>query len=140
MRMMLSMFVGMFLIQYFIISYIMTNKLENISMSIGKVYMCIIMGLFMVFLEILLSPMANTQLLVSVLGLLLLFIYLYRIQFGIDEKNYIREMVEHHSMALLTSKNILEKTKNPAVINLATKIVLTQEQEIADMRYLLKSI
>jgi len=138
--MMLSMFVGMFLIQYFIISYIMTNKLENISMSIGKVYMCIIMGLFMVFLEILLSPMANTQLLVSVLGLLLLFIYLYRIQFGIDEKNYIREMVEHHSMALLTSKNILEKTKNPAVINLATKIVLTQEQEIADMRYLLKSI
>lgn len=137
---MLSMFVGMFLIQYFIISYIMTNKLENISMSIGKVYMCIIMGLFMVFLEILLSPMANTQLLVSVLGLLLLFIYLYRIQFGIDEKNYIREMVEHHSMALLTSKNILEKTKNPAVINLATKIVLTQEQEIADMRYLLKSI
>jgi hypothetical protein len=98
------------------------------------------MGLLMVLLDILLSPMAHTQLFVSVCGLTLLFIYLYRIQFGIDEKNYIREMVEHHSMALLTSKNILEKTKNPAVINLATKIVLTQEQEIADMRYLLKSI
>jgi uncharacterized protein (DUF305 family) len=49
-------------------------------------------------------------------------------------------MIEHHSMALLTSQNILEKTKNPALVNLATKIVVNQEQEIADMRYLLKSI
>ena len=137
---MLYMFVGMFVIQYFVMSYIMTNKVENISNSMGKVYLCIIMGLLMVLLDILLSPMAHTQLFAPVLGLTLLFIYLYRIQFGVDEKNYIREMVEHHSMALLTSKNILEKTKNPAVINLATKIVLTQEQEIADMRYLLKSI
>ena len=72
--------------------------------------------------------------------LILLFIYLYRIQFGIDDKNYIREMIEHHSMALLTSKNILEKTKNPAVTNLATTILLTQKKEIEDMRYLLKSI
>jgi hypothetical protein len=140
MRMMLYMFIGMFLVQYFIMSYIMTNKLENISNSMGKVYMCIIMGLLMVLVDILRNPMAHTHLFAAVCGLTLLFIYLYRIQFGIDEKNYIREMVEHHSMALLTSKNILEKTKNPAVINLATKIVINQEQEIADMRYLLKSI
>ncbi len=137
---MLYMFIGMFLVQYFIMSYIMTNKLENISNSIGKVYLCIIMGLLMVLVDILRNPMAHIHLFVASCGLTLLFIYLYRIQFGIDEKNYIREMVEHHSMAILTSKNILEKTKNPAVINLATKIALTQEQEIADMRYLLKSI
>jgi uncharacterized protein (DUF305 family) len=43
-------------------------------------------------------------------------------------------------MALLTSKNILEKTKNPAINNLATKILTTQENEIEDMRYILKNI
>lgn len=137
---MLYMFIGMFLFQYFIMSYIMTNQLGNISNSIGKLYMCIIMGLFMFLLDILFNPMNDTRLVLPICGLILLFIYLYRIQFGVDEKNYIKEMVEHHSMALLTSKNILEKTKNPAVINFATKILVTQEQEIADMRYLMKSI
>jgi len=139
-RMMLYMFIGMFLIQYFIMGYIMTNQIENITNSTGKIYMCIIMGLFMVLLDILLHPNFELHLFVIVNGVLLFFIYLYRIQFGIDEKNYIREMVEHHSMALLTSKNILEKTKNPDVIDLATKIMVTQEKEIAEMRDLLKSI
>ncbi len=75
-----------------------------------------------------------------VIFLIIFFIYLYRNQYGIDEKNYIREMIEHHSMALLTSKNILEKTDNPAVIDFATKILVGQENEIADMQNLLKSI
>jgi hypothetical protein len=101
--------------------------------------MSIIMGLFMVLLDMLIGH-KNLQQVGMVLGLFLFFIYLYRIQFGVDEKNYIREMIEHHSMALLTSKNILEKTKNPAVINFATSILVGQEKEIGDMRYLLKSI
>ncbi len=130
----------MFLIQYIFISYIMTDNIDNINHSTGKIYMCIIMGLFMVLLDMLLSPMFHPQHFTLVCGLTLFFIYLYRIQFGVGDKNYIREMIEHHSMALLTSKNILEKTKNPAVINFATKIVVGQKNEIEDMRYLLKSI
>lgn len=133
------MFTGMFLFQYIFSSFIMTNDINNISNSIGKIYMSIIMGLFMVLLDMLIGH-KNLQQVGMVLGLFLFFIYLYRIQFGVDEKNYIREMIEHHSMALLTSKNILEKTKNPAVINFATSILVGQEKEIGDMRYLLKSI
>jgi len=98
------------------------------------------MGLLMVLLDILLSDMFDLKLFITITSLTLFFIYLYRIQFGIDDNNYIKEMIEHHSMALLTSKNILSKTKNQAVNNIATKIVLTQEKEIEDMRYLLKSI
>ena len=137
---MLYMFIGMFLIQYIIMGFIMTDRLDNINHSTGKIYMSIIMGLFMVLLDMLLDPMFNIQHFTMMFGLTLVFIYLYRIQFGVDEKNYIREMIEHHSMALLTSKNILEKTKNPAVINFASKILVGQENEIADMQYLLKSI
>ena len=137
--MILHMFIGMFLFQYFISSYIMSNSLENITNSTGKIYMCTIMGLFMVLLDMLMNK-THIQHIFIVLLLIFLTIYLYKIQFGVDDKNYIREMIEHHSMALLTSKKILEKTKNPAVINLASKIVVTQENEIEDMRYLLKSI
>ena len=137
---MLYMFIGMFLIQYIIMGFVMTDRLDNINHSTGKIYMGIIVGLFMVLLDMLLGPMFNVQHFTMMFGLTLVFIYLYRIQFGVDDKNYIREMIEHHSMALLTSKNILEKTKNPAVINYATKILVSQENEIADMNYLLKSI
>ena len=137
--MMLQMFIGMFLIQYFVLSYIMSNSLENITNSTGKIYMSTIMGLLMVLLDMLLHK-THIQHIFIILLLIFLTIYLYKIQFGIDEKNYIREMIEHHSMALLTSQNILEKTKNPSVVNFATKILVNQEQEIADMRYLLKSI
>ena len=130
----------MFLIQYIFISYIMTDNIDNITHSTSKIYMCIIMVLFMVLLDMLLMPMFHPQHFTLVCGLTLVFIYLYRIQFGVGDKNYLREMIEHHSMALLTSKNILEKTKNPAVINFATKIVVGQKNEIEDMRYLLNSI
>lgn len=135
---MLYMFTSMFVVQYFFSSYIMTDRLENINNSTGKIYMCILMGLFMVLLDMLINQ--EYKHVAVVFGLIILFIYLYRTQFGVDDKNYLKEMIEHHSMALLTSNSILGKTKNPAVINFATKIATTQEQEIADMRYLLKSI
>lgn len=102
--------------------------------------MSTIMGLFMVLFDICTTSPFNIHSFFIFFSLLLVVVFCYKIQFGIGAKNYLREMIEHHSMALLTSKNILEKTKNPAVINLATHILITQEKEIDDMKYLLKSI
>ncbi len=135
-----NMFIGMFIIQYIFISFVMTNNIQHITHSNGKIYMSAIMGLFMVVLGILLNHKINKQQLVLFTGCLFLFIYLYKIQFGIDEKNYLQEMIEHHSMAILTSKQIINKTKNSVVSNFAKKIVKEQEKEIEDMRYILKSI
>lgn len=134
------MFIGMFIIQYIFMSYVNVNHVEDFTNSIGKIYMSTIMGLFMVLLDIFTTTPFNKHHFIIFFSLLLGCIFCYKIQFGIGEQNYLREMIEHHSMALLTSKNILEKTKNPAVINLATTILITQEKEIADMKYLLKSI
>ena len=138
--MMLMMFISMFIIQYVFMSYVMTNSIQHITYSNGKIYMSTIMGLFMVVLGILMNDKINKQQLILFTGCLFLFIYLYKIQFGIDEKNYLQEMIEHHSMALLTSKQIISKTKNSVISNFAKKIVTTQEKEIEDMRYMLKSI
>jgi hypothetical protein len=136
----IEMFIGMFVIQYVFSSFIMTDRVENITNSLGKVYMCTIMGFFMVLLGMAMNPMFSFQRFSICLILLILTIILYKIQFGIDDKNYLRGMIEHHSMAILTSQNIIEKTKNPAVANMATRILTTQKKEIEDMKYLLKSI
>jgi uncharacterized protein (DUF305 family) len=45
-------------------------------------------------------------------------------------------MIEHHSMALLTSEEILQKTQSERVKKLAENIISTQENEIAYMRQL----
>jgi hypothetical protein len=136
----IEMFIGMFLIHYIFMSYIHINRTEDFTNSIGKLYITIIIGLCMVILDICTTPKFDKQHFFFFLFLTLVIIFFYKIQFGMGEKNYLREMIEHHSMAVLTSKNILEKTKNPEVIKLATTILTTQEKEIADMKYLLKSI
>jgi uncharacterized protein (DUF305 family) len=63
---------------------------------------------------------------------------LYRNQIYIEDKDYLEEMIEHHSMAILTSDEILQKTKSERVKKLAETIVTTQEKEIEYMKQLLK--
>ena len=76
-----------------------------------------------------------------IIGCLLgLFIYLYRTQKYITDKEYLKEMIEHHSMALLTSNGILEKTDDYNVSKTAKNIIQKQQDEIRDMKGLLKDL
>jgi hypothetical protein len=96
------------------------------------------MGLYMVLLEIMMHDHHYSVFSINyyvICGILLaLFIYLYRTQKYITEKQYLKEMIEHHSMALLTSNQILEKTDNYNVTKLAKNIIQKQEDEIKDMK------
>ena len=49
-------------------------------------------------------------------------------------------MIEHHSMALLTSGQILEKTQSDRVRKLAENIVSSQEAEIKYMKQLVATM
>lgn len=136
------MFIGSFIVQYLIMSAIMTNNISNITISLGKAYLATIMGLLMVLIEIMMHDMQyssfNLQYYSIFGGLLLLFIYLYRVQYAIKDQQYLEEMIEHHSMALLTSNQILKKTDSYKVSKLAKNIVQTQKDEIMEMKGLLK--
>jgi hypothetical protein len=136
------MFIGSFIVQYLAMSAIMTNRFSNITFSLGKAYLATIMGLFMVLIEIMMHDMQyssfNLQYYSIFGGLLLLFIYLYRVQYAIKDQQYLEEMIEHHSMALLTSNEILKKTDNYNVSKLAKNIIQTQTDEIMEMKGLLK--
>lgn len=136
------MMIGSFLIQMLVMSRIMTNSPINITFSIGKFYMSVIMALLMGLLEVLMYDIhmriISLYYYAVLFFMLSMFIYLYRNQVYIEDKDYLEEMIEHHSMAVLTSDEILQKTKSERVKKLAETILVTQEKEIEYMRQLLK--
>jgi hypothetical protein len=140
----LIMFVGSFIVQYLLMSVVMTNNISNIRNSIGKAYLATIMGLFMVLIETGMHDnhysIFSTKYYVVFGGLLVLFIYLYKIQYAIKDRQYLEEMIEHHSMAILTSNEILKKTDSYDVSKIAKNILQTQKDEILEMKNLLKKI
>ena len=125
-------------------STIMASSMENITNSLGKVYLSIIMGLYMMILEIMMHDhqygVFSMKYYIMIGCLVGFFIYLYRAQKYITDKEYVKEMIEHHSMALLTSNKILEKTDNYNVSKLAKNIIQKQEDEIRDMKGMLTNL
>ena len=65
-------------------------------------------------------------------------IILLREQFLVDDEQWLRRMISHHSTALTTSHKIYNKTNNLKVKNLAKNIIDTQEKEIDIMKTLLE--
>ena len=136
------MMISSFIIQLIFMSIFMTDSYKNITFSIGKFYMAVIMAILMGLTEVL---MFDTHMktvsgiyYLSLFFVLVVFVYLYRNQVYIEDKDYLNEMIEHHSMALLTSEEILQKTHSERVKKLAENIIVTQEKEIEYMRQLIK--
>jgi hypothetical protein len=139
-----TMLIFSFFIQFFIMSFIMTNSFTNITFSVGKFYMSCIMALIMGLLEVGMNDyfmydrlFVSSSYYLSLGFSLVIFLYLYRNQIYINDKDYLSEMIEHHSMALLTSDQILEKTQSEKVRKLATNILETQQAEINYMKQLM---
>jgi hypothetical protein len=130
-----------FFIQYYVMSVIMTNDLTNIRNSLGKVYMSGIMALLMGIVEVAMNDyymnMISAKYYIVLFILLGILYYMYKTQQYIYDRDYLNEMIEHHSMALTTSGEILKKTSDPKVKILASKIINTQEDEIQYMKTLL---
>ena len=130
-----------FIIQLTVMSGIMTNSYKNITFSIGKFYMSVIMAVLMGIIEVMMFDIHMRAIsyiyYLSLFFVLVTFVYLYRNQFYVDDKEYLKEMIEHHSMALLTSEEILQNSHSERVKNLAENIISTQEKEIEYMRQLI---
>ena len=77
---MVVMFVGSFLIQYFLMPPIMVNNSLYITNNIGKAYMSVIMALFMVLLEVMMHDhqyhVLSLNLYAFIIAGLALFVYL----------------------------------------------------------------
>ena len=140
----LFMFITSFIIQYYVMSFIMTNKSEDFTNSYGKMYIAIVMSLLMLLSEVYMHDSTynvfSYKLYLLFLSLSVIFVYLYRTQAFIYDKQYLEGMIEHHSMALLTSNKILEKTNRYDIAKLAKNIIQTQTDEIDIMNNILKKL
>ena len=118
----------------------MTNAPTNIRATTGKFYISIIMALLMGILEVGMHDFYmgsfSTIFYLALSFVLIIFVHLYRNQVYIQDKDYLNEMIEHHSMAILTSEEILQKTSSERVKRLAENIIATQQKEIDYMQKL----
>ena len=74
------------------------------------------------------------------IGLSVLFFYVMRSQMFIKPKDWLREMIPHHSTAITTTTELLKNNKldtNSPVYKLAMQILATQKDEITLMKSLL---
>ena len=65
-------------------------------------------------------------------------IFLLRKQLFVNDNQWLKRMISHHSTALTTSHNIYQHTQNPQLKKLAKDIIETQEREISMMKSMLK--
>ena len=64
-------------------------------------------------------------------------ILLLRTQLLVDDKQWLKRMISHHSTALTTSHIMYNKTDDPRIKNLTKEIIDTQEKEIQLMKSML---
>jgi hypothetical protein len=139
---MVVIFIASFVIHYFLITPIMVYKISHITNNYNKVYLSIILALFAVLLEIINKDrqykVFSLSLYAIIILLLVVFIYIYRKQIGINDNEYLKNMIEHHSTSILLNKRILEKTDNYHVTKLAKNIIQHHEDDLKTMKELFK--
>ena len=98
------------------------------------------MGIVEVFMHDYFSRMISYSFYIPLFVLLIVFYYLYKIQYKVTAKDYLNEMIEHHSMALLTSDEMLKKTSDDNVVLLADSIIKGQQKEISIMKQMVQNM
>ena len=128
----------------FILMYLNTYAFEHIFFSETRTYMAILMGATMAFvmLAFMLGMYRNTALNVAIfiasVAVFALSLWLVRSQVTVSGPNYMRAMIPHHSIAVMTSERA--QIRDPRVRKLADEIIYAQDKEISEMKYLLASI
>lgn len=139
---MIIMFIASFIIQYFLMPPIMVNKYAYVYNHLAKVYMSLIMAFLMVLIEIGMHDHQyhtfSLKLYAPLVLLIFSGVYLYRQQYAINDKEYLSGMIEHHSMGIFTSEEILKKTNDFNVAKIAKNIIQTQNDEIREMQQILE--
>jgi len=84
--------------------------------------------------------MGHFNVLVFSIGIILsisVSILLLRQQLLVDDNQWLRRMIPHHSTALTTTHKVYNRTNNPKIKELAKEIIDTQEKEIQLMKSML---
>ena len=128
----------------FVLMYLNTYAWEHLFFSETRSYMAIVMGAVMavIMLAYMLGMYSNTQINIAIfVGAVIVFafsLWLVRSQVTVSGPSYMRAMIPHHSIAILTSERA--QIDDARVRSLADEIIEAQRREIAEMRYLIAEV
>jgi hypothetical protein len=128
----------------FVLMYLNTYAWEHVFFSETRTYMAIMMGATMavIMLAYMLGMYANKALNIAIFaGSVIVFalsLWLVRSQVTVSGPSYMRAMIPHHSIAVMTSERA--QIRDPRVRKLADEIIEAQRREIAEMRYLIAEV
>ena len=122
---------------------ILAFRINDLYLSLTLFYGGLLMASNMIWSHEIIHylSMGHFNIYVFFIGIILsisISIFLLRKQFLVNDKQWLKRMISHHSTALTTSHNIKNKTENPIVNKLANDIIDVQEEEITLMKNLLK--
>ena len=124
--------------------YLNTYQLDHVYFSETRAYMALYMGAVMsiIMLGFMLKMHTKKKLNAAIFsGSLTLFalgVWLVRSQETVGDVAYMKAMIPHHSIAILTSERA--NIKDPRVRKLADGIIEAQRREIAEMKALIKDL
>ena len=124
--------------------YLHTYEMGHVFFSQTRAWMTVIMvaGMAVVMLGFMWGMYKDKRVNVSILGLAVAVfagsLWLLRSQTTVDDVSYMKAMIPHHSIAILTSKRA--RIDDPRVRGLADEIIAAQEREIAEMKALIDDL
>ena len=124
--------------------YLNTYRLSQVYFSETRAWMALMMGAVMalVMLGWMLSMYRSKAINLAIVGLSVaafaLTLWIIRSQETVDDVDFMKAMIPHHSIAIMTSKRA--HITDPRVAKIADEIVAAQEKEIAEMKYLISDL
>jgi uncharacterized protein (DUF305 family) len=124
--------------------YLNTYAYEQVFWSEMRAWMALLMGATMsvIMLSFMLNMYKRKRLNYAIFGasvaLFAIALWLVRSQATVNDLDYMKAMVPHHSIAILTSSR--SQISDPRVRKLADEIIEAQEREIAEMKYLIRDL
>ena len=118
--------------------YMNTYEWDHVWFSLTRFYMAIlgICAMAVIMLTVMLGMYKNRKKNIAIYaGSLLIFVSalgLVRAQIPVDDVSWMKAMIPHHSIAILTSKRA--NITDPEAQKLAKEIIEAQEREIAEMK------
>ena len=131
-------------ISMYITMYFNTYQLDHVFFSWTRMYMTfigiggmsIIMFLFMQHMYK--NKSKNIIIVLGSLFLMAVSTFMVRNQIPVNDVKWMKAMIPHHSIAILTSNN--SDLKDPEVKKLAEEIIKAQEKEIKQMKAMIKRL
>lgn len=133
--------IGTSTVVMFGLMYLNTYLWPHALYSETRAYMAVLMGAVMalIMLSFMLAMYSNRKVNIAIFsGSVIVFaamLYLVRSQVTVNDQSFMRAMIPHHSIAIMTSGRA--NISDPRVRKLADSIIAAQNKEIAEMKYLL---